>query len=152
MARPAICVGCGLDITKTLKIRRNLGTDYKGDDSEACERVLYHWKELWHRQGHEIPCSETADLRMCRSCFNSYNKLAIRICAVSQKLVASLEDLAGYTRSCFDTDKESNVLLRSKEGRKRKPSPGESRGPSRKRRRRPPVMLSTNSTSLQVMV
>ena len=48
MAKPVICIGCGLDITKTMKIRRNLGTDYKGDDCEAHERVLYLWKELLH--------------------------------------------------------------------------------------------------------
>jgi len=149
MARPVIrCVGCGLDITGTPKIRRNLGSAYKGDDSEASERVLYLWKELLNRQRHEISCSET-DLRMCRSCFNSYDKLAIRICAVNQKLVASLEDLqlAGYTRSCTGTDEE----LPNKEGRKRKLSPSEYCRPS-KRRSKPPVMLSTNSTSPQVMV
>ena len=27
MAQPVICIGCGLDITKTPKIRRNLGTE-----------------------------------------------------------------------------------------------------------------------------
>ena len=103
MARPVICVGCGLDITKTPKIGRNLGTDYKGDDSEAYERVLHLWKELLHQQGHEISCSETANLRMYCSCFNTYNKLAIRICAVSQKLVGKgghlLVNLVGLQES-----------------------------------------------------
>ena len=153
MACPINCVGCGLDITKTPKIRRNLGEEYKGHEREASERVLSLWKELLRRQGHEPACSEN-DLRMCRTCFNSYDKVALSLSVFSEKLKAALNDLNKYARS---TTEELNYSQPTppigKEGRKRKPSHSQACGDQSRKRRRPPVMLPNNSaTSPQVMV
>jgi len=146
MARSIVCVSCGLDITKTPKIRRNLGADYKGDHSEVRERVLYLWKELLQRHGHEITCSES-NLRMCRTCFNKYHKLSLDICALSEKLEASLKRLPGYTKRCT----EEPCLLRA--GRKRRlATQCDSESTRKKCTTKPPVMLSTDSASPQVMV
>lgn len=45
MACPIICVGCRLDIMRTLEVRRNLGEKYKGHEREARKRVLSLWKK-----------------------------------------------------------------------------------------------------------
>ena len=147
MAYPINCVGCGLDITKTPKIRRNLGEEYKGHEREASERVLSLWKELLRSQGHEPACSEN-NLRMCRTCFNSYDKVALSLSVYSEKLKAALNDLNKYASSTTEELNYSQLTPPiGKEGRKRKPSHSQACGDQSKKHRRPPVMLPNNSAT-----
>jgi len=85
-----ICIACGLDMTADPKVRRNLGSNSRGCKSEVPERVLRTWKgfvSAWHAQ-----LSSIADdcLKMCRNCFNEYDKLSNKLADVGQRLQTAL--------------------------------------------------------------
>jgi len=93
--RTVFCIGCGLNLTEKAKIRRNLGGDYKGHHNESCEHVLCHWKELLKSNGLVLTCSENY-LQMCRTCFNNYDKSALKLSALTAKLQDAQEKLPEF--------------------------------------------------------
>ena len=81
-------------MTETPKVRRNLGPNRKGFSSEVHERVLRTWKELALAIHCEILSRIPEDsLKMCRVCFNDYDKLAIKRAHVEKKLQEALSKL-----------------------------------------------------------
>ena len=88
-----ICVGCGFDLTENPKIRRNLGTNSKGLSADVRERVLELWKDLLTSgiQGNVVILNN--NVKMCRTCFNDYDKFAIKQADLKQRLQVALRTL-----------------------------------------------------------
>ena len=150
-----ICVACGLDMTETPKLRRNLGSRHKGSAIEICERVLITWKELSltiHGQSLLIP---EDSLKMCRTCFNDYDKFAVKRAGIEKNLRTALcklnlterqLDSIGATQTeVVSTNSNTQLLTPS---RKR---PSEDAHPAGIRkevsREEPPLVLSNAATS-----
>ena len=153
---PVICIACGLNMTETPKIRRNLGSKHKGSSIEVCERVLRMWKELALAADSQIMNISEEHLRMCRTCFNDYDKFAVKREEVEKKLQGALiklyliqGQLGGIVPAGPGTQLSTSTDTQlSTPGRKR---PSECAHPvgiqKQVTREEPPLVLSDNTTS-----
>lgn len=150
-----LCVGCGLDLTEKPKIRRNLGPSYKGDNIEARKRILKVWKDFVSDRGYCIVATED-ELRMCRSCFNEFDKLAVRLLNIHEKLKVALPrslemNIICSTNGTEDTQPSQNLTESLTPSRKRGSDETDS-APSQKRMSNQPQLLTNGATSPAAMV
>ena len=54
---------------------------------------MFVWKEVIDKQGIAVTCSYN-ELYMCRSCFNEYNKLLLKMAALNAKLECAIDKLS----------------------------------------------------------
>lgn len=84
-----ICAGCGLDLTATPKIRRNLGATSKGSSSDVRERVVSLWKELASQIQENLVISYD-NLKMCRTCFKDFDNFSVKQAELYKNLRVAL--------------------------------------------------------------
>lgn len=147
---PVICVACGLDMTETPKIRRNLGPRHKGCSTEVCERVLRTWKELASATQWQILSIPEESLKMCRTCFNDYDKFAVRRAEVEKKLQEALVKLLNLSADSTEqsTSAEINSNTQLSTNRKRSSQVAHPAGIQRQViRQEPPLVITSSATA-----
>ena len=88
MNNSVICVGCGLDLTSTPNIRRSLGPN-SNVSADVRGRVMDLWKELASEiQQNMVILSDK--LKMCRTCFNVFDKFAVKKAELFKNLRVAL--------------------------------------------------------------
>ena len=88
MNNSVICAGCGLDLTSTPKIRRSLGPN-SNVSADVRGRVMDLWKELASEiQQNMVILSDK--LKMCRTCFNVFDKFAVKKAELFKNLRVAL--------------------------------------------------------------
>ena len=80
-----ICVACGFDLTSHPKIRRNLRESSKGHSLEVRKRVCGLWIYLASKVT-TAPVMIRNNTKMCRNCFNDYDKYALKFTELKKKL------------------------------------------------------------------
>jgi ribosomal protein S26 len=100
------CVGCGKDMPDA-KSRKKLGEDSKTANPAARLRVLSTWRDLAASSVLKEFSSSTSDacLRMCTSCYISYDNLAKLQQKINGNLLLAAEKLSGSSEaaSCAST-------------------------------------------------
>ena len=150
-----LCVGCGFDLTEHPKIRRILGSSYKRDNNEVRSWILKVWKDFVSDRGYRIVATED-ELRMCRSCFNKFNKLAICLLNIYEKfsvaLPRSLEmNIICSTNRTEDTQASQNCTESLTPSRKKASDEADS-APSQKRMSNQPQLLTSGASSPATVV
>ena len=151
-----ICVACGVNMTETPKIRRNLGSKHKGCSVEVCERVLRMWKELALAIDSQIVNISEENLKMCRTCFNDYDKFAVKRAEVEKKLQVALVklyliqgQLGGTAPTAPGTELSNSTDTQLSTPSRKRPSEFAHPVGIQKQviREEPPLVLSNNVTS-----
>lgn len=133
-----LCLGCGFDLSDTPKIRRNLGTNSKGCSTVVRERVLCLWKDLASRIQQNIVLDDN-NSKMCRRCFNDYDKFAIKKAELDERLQMAIAKLN-------PPEAVSNTVFPVHSTPRKRPSEG-CQPAAQKRVVGPPLVIPSNEQS-----
>ena len=107
------------------------------------------------KQGHAVICSDD-DLRMCRSCFNDYDKVSLKIAVLNEKFKLAAVKLSKFLSqadpqlSQYNSEYSLESMESSTQNSSRKRTL-EGCSPAAKRVIEPPLLLPNNSTSPSVL-